>query len=121
MSFRTHGKTIAELVGAVIMAAVVAYQELAMDGVTTSEWIMVAIAVLGVVNVWATANISGFEKAKTVVSALFVGLNLVVGFLTDGQLSGDEGLLLIIQVLSTLGVAAAPAPKHVVDRTVIKS
>lgn len=121
MSWKTHGKTWAELLGALVMAGVVAYQHVSGDGVTLSEWVMVVIAVAGVVNVWAAANISGFEKAKLLVSGLFVVLNLLVGMLTDGALSGDEIMLLVIQFLSTLGVAGAPAPKQIVERTVVRS
>lgn len=121
MSWKTHGKTWMELFGAVIMAAVVAYRELALDGVTLSEWIMIVIAVAGVVNVWAAANVTDFSKAKTIVSAGFVVLNLLVGFLTDNRLTGDEIMLLVIQALSTLGVVAAPAVKNVVERKVVSS
>lgn len=117
--WRTHGKTLAELLGAAVMALVVGYQQVAADGVTLSEWIMVVIAVAGVANVWAAANISGFAKAKTIVSAVFVVMNLLVGMLTDSHLSGDEMVLLVIQFLSTLGVAGAPATKNVVERQVI--
>jgi hypothetical protein len=120
MSLRTHGKALAELAGAVVMAGVVTYQEVANGGVTVSEWVMVVIALFGVVNVWATANITGFARAKTLVSALFVILNLLVGFLTDGQLTGNEIMLLVIQFLSTLGVAGAPAPKQIVQGTVVQ-
>lgn len=118
MSWKTHGKFIMELLGALVMAGIVTYQEVAADGVTMSEWVMVIIALGGVANVWAAANITGFDKAKTLVSALFVVLNLLVGFLTDGQLTGNEIMLLAVQFLSTLGVAGAPAPKQVVERVV---
>jgi hypothetical protein len=119
MSWKTHGKTIMEGLGALAMAAIVAYRELAADGVTLSEWVMVVIAIFGVANVWLAANITGFDKAKTFVSALFVVLNLLVGFLTDSRLDGDEIMLLVIQFLSTLGVAGAPAVKQLVNRKVI--
>jgi hypothetical protein len=119
--WRTYGKTIAELLGALVMAGIVTYQQVALDGVTASEWVMVVIALAGVANVWAAANISGFDKAKLLVSTLFVVLNLLVGILTDGRITGDEWTLLIIQALSTLGVAGAPAPKQIVDRVVIKA
>lgn len=121
MSWRTHGKFLMELLGALIMAGIVTFQEVAADGVTMSEWVMVIIALAGVANVWAAANISGFDKAKTLVSALFLVLNLLVGFLTDGRMVGDEWTLLIVQLLSTLGVAGAPSVKQIVDRTVVKS
>lgn len=118
-SWQKYGKTWMELLGAIIMAAVVTYRELALDGVTISEWIMIVIAVAGVLNVWAAANITNFNKAKTLVSAGFVVLNLLVGFLTDNRLTGDETMLLVIQALSTLGVGVAPSVKNVVERKVV--
>lgn len=107
--WQKYGKTVMELLGAVVMAAIVAYQQVLGDGVTMSEWVMVVIAVFGVVNVWAAANVPAFAKAKLVVSAVFVVLNLLVGILTDSRITGDEWMLLAIQFLSTLGVAGAPA------------
>jgi hypothetical protein len=109
MSWKTHGKTILAALGAVLMAAVVGYQAVADNGVTLSEWVTVSIAVFGAVTVWAAANVPSFSKAKTIVAALFVALNLLVGFLTDGHLTGSELTLLTIQVLAALGVAGAPA------------
>lgn len=109
MSWRTHGKSILMGLGAVIMAAVAAYREVADSGVTLSEWVIVVIAVFGAINVWAAANVPAFARAKTAVAALFVVLNLLVGFLTDGRLTGDEITFLVIQALATLGVAAAPS------------
>jgi len=84
-----------------------------------SEWVMVVIATAGVLNVWAAANITGFDKAKLLVSAVFVVLNLLVGILTDGRITGDEWTLLIVQFLSTLGVAGAPATKNVIQGSVV--
>lgn len=109
MSWKTHGKSILAALGAIIMAAVVGYQAVADNGVTLAEWVTVSIAVFGAINVWATANVPAFSKAKLVVAALFVALNLLVGFLTDGHLTGNELVLLVIQILATLGVAGAPA------------
>jgi hypothetical protein len=117
--WRTKGKFLMELLGALVMAGIVTYQEVAGNGVTLSEWVMVVIAIGGVANVWAAANITGFDKAKLLVSALFVVLNLLVGMLTDGRLNNEEILLLAVQFLSTLGVAGAPAPKHEINRTVL--
>lgn len=121
MSWKTHGKSIAELLGAVVMAFILTYQQVAGDGVTASEWVLLVIAVAGVVNVWNASNITGWDKAKLIVSAIFVVLNLLVGFLTDGRMTGDEWMLLAVQFLSTLGVAGAPAAKQMVNRTTISS
>lgn len=120
MSWKTNGKAWMELLGALVMAGMVTYREVNADyNVSVSEWVMVVIALFGVVNVWATANISNWGSAKLLVSAGFVVLNLLVGMLTDGRLDADEIMLLVIQFLSTLGVAGAPAAKQVVERTVI--
>jgi hypothetical protein len=118
---RSNGKFVAELLGALVMAIIVTYQQVAADGVTLSEWVMVVIAAAGVANVWLAANLTSFAKAKLLVSALFVVLNLLVGMLTDSRLTGDEWLLLAVQFLSTLGVAGAPASKQVVQGTVVSS
>lgn len=118
--WRSNGKFIMELLGALVMAGVVTYQHVNADlHVSIGEWVMLVIALFGAINVWSAANISGWEKGKLVVSAVFVVLNLLVGFLTDNRLTSDEIMLLVIQFLSTLGVAGAPAVKHEVNRSVI--
>ena len=119
MNWKMHGKAIMELLGALVMAVIVTYQQVQTDGVSLSEWVMVVIAAAGVLNVWASANITGFGGAKTLVSAVFVVLNLLVGFLTDGHLTSGELLLLAVQFLSTFGVAGAPATKNVINGTVV--
>lgn len=120
MSWRTHGKFWMELIGAVVMAGVVTYQHVSDDlHVSMGEWIMVVIAVFGAVNLWATANVSGWGHAKLLISAVFVVLNLLVGMLTDNRLDMSEIWLLVIQFLSTLGVAGAPAVKLVTERAVV--
>jgi hypothetical protein len=111
MSWKTHGKSIMALLAALVMAGVVTYQGLQAEGVTSSEWVMVFIAVFSVIVTWATANIPGFEKAKTFVNAITVVLNLLVSLVTGG-ITGDETLLLLVQFLGALGVAGAPAPVH---------
>lgn len=118
---RKYGKAVAELAGALVMAFILTYQELAGNGVTPGEWVLVIIALFGVVNVWLTSNLAGWGDYKLYVSAVFVVLNLVVGFLTDSRLSGDEIMILIVQFLSTLGVAGSKAPEHEVTRTRVAS
>lgn len=119
--WRSKGKFLMELLGALIMAGVVTYQQVNADlNVSIGEWVMVVIALFGAVNVWAAANVSGWEHTKTFVSAVFVVLNLLVGMLTDNRLTGDEIMLLVIQSLSTLGVAGAPAPLHAVNRVITR-
>jgi hypothetical protein len=118
MSWKTHGKSIMALLAALVMAGVVAYQGLQDQGVTPSEWVMVTIAVFSVIVTWATANIPGFEKAKTFVNAITVVLNLLVAIIVGG-ITSDEWLLLLVQFLGALGVAGAPAPVHAELRSTV--
>jgi hypothetical protein len=109
MSWQTHGKTLAMGAATVVMAAVTAFRVVNGDGVVdAAEWITVTIAVASTINVWLAANVPAFSKAKTVVAALFVVLNLVQTFITNG-ISPDEWLLLLLQFLGALGVAVAPS------------
>lgn len=118
MSWKTHGKSLAALLAALVMAGIVTYQAVVLEGVTPSEWVMVLIAVFGSFVTWAAANITGFEKAKTLVSAVTVVLNLLVAVIIGG-LTSDEVLLLVVHFLGALGVAGAPAPKQIVQGTVV--
>jgi hypothetical protein len=109
ITFKTHGKSIMMGLAAVVIAGVTAWRAVAGDNnVTPSEWVAVVLAVMGAVNVWAAANIPAFARAKTVVAAVFVVGQLVQTYVTGG-ISQDEWMLLIIQFLGAVGVAAAPA------------
>jgi hypothetical protein len=108
MYWKTHGKSIAILLATLVMAGVTGYRAVAADGVSASEWVLVVIALAGTINVWATANVPAFAKAKTLVGAVFLVLNLLVSYITGG-ISGDEWMLLVIQFLGALGIAVAPA------------
>lgn len=90
------------------MAGVTAYRVVASDGVTMSEWIAVTLAVMGTINVWATANVPAFSKAKTLVAAVFLVGNLLQTYITGG-ISSNEWLLLVIQFIGALGVTVAPS------------
>lgn len=107
------------LLATIVMAVLASYREFVADGsMTPSEWVLVVVAVFTTFTVWATANITGFEKAKTLVAAAGLVLNLLVAFIVAG-ITTDEWMLLALQFLGALGVAGAPAPKQVVERTVI--
>lgn len=97
------------LLASLVMAGLLAFRDLAADGVTASEWVLVVTACFTTFTVWAAANIPSFSRAKTVVAAVGLVLSLLVGFLTDGRITGDEWMLLIVQCLGVLGVAGAPS------------
>jgi hypothetical protein len=114
------------LMASLVMAGVLTFRDLAGNGVTASEWVLVITALFTTFTVWASANIPSFSRAKTIVAAVGLVLSLLVGFLTDGRITGDEWMLLVVQCLGALGVAgapsistlalgAAPVPARVVD------
>jgi FtsH-binding integral membrane protein len=116
--WKTYGKTYATLLATLVMAGIVTFRQVAEGGVTPSEWIMVLIALFGTFTVWGAANISGFTKAKTLLGAVALVLNLLVSLIIGG-LTSDELLLLVVQFLGALGVAGAPAPVRIVTGTVV--
>lgn len=113
-----YGKLYAQLLATLVVVGIVVYRQVAADGVTPSEWIMVLVNVFGAFTIWGAANISGFAKAKTLMGAIALILNLLVTLVTGG-INGDEALLLVVQFLGALGVAGAPAPVKVVTGTVV--
>ncbi len=119
MTWRTHGKLILMGLATLVMALIAVYRDVAVGGITSSEWVTVVIAGFAVIVTWASANITGFEKAKTFVAAVMLVLNLLVSVIVDG-VTTDEAMFLAIQFLGALGVSTAPAPKHVVEGTVIQ-
>lgn len=106
--WKTYGKSIMMAAAAIVIAGITAYRAVAGNGVTASEWVAVVLAVMGAANVWAAANVPAFVKAKTLVAALFVVGQVVQTSITGG-ISADEWLLLVLQFLGALGVAAAPS------------
>ncbi len=118
MTWRTHGKVILMGLATLVMALIAVYRDVADGGITSSEWVTVVIAGFAVAVTWASANITGFEKAKTFVAAVMLVLNLLVSVIVDG-ITADEAMFLALQFLGALGVSVAPAPKHIVDQVVV--
>lgn len=118
MSWKTHGKSLAMLFATLVMAGLAAFREFNADNaMTPSEWVLVVIALFTTFTVWAAANVTGFDRAKTLVAAVGLVLNLLVSLIIGG-ITTDEWMLLAVQFLGALGVAGAPANKKVVERTV---
>lgn len=106
--WKNNGKALMYLFAALIMTGLTTYREVASDGVTASEWVTVTIGLAGALNVWLTANVPAFSKAKTLVGAVFLVLSLLQTYITGG-ISADEWSLLLIQFLGAVGVVAAPS------------
>lgn len=96
------------LLGAVAMAVLTSVVAATQDGrVDATEWVQVVIQVFTVVSVWGAANIPGFTRAKALMAAIGVVLNLLVSYIIGG-IDATEWMDLAIAFLSALGVAAAP-------------
>lgn len=108
MNWRRYAQLIGPLVGAVVMAGIVAYRGAAEDNVVTGpEWVLLATQVLMVVSVWGAANVRGWEAGKKWQAAIFAVLALLAAVVTNG-ITGDELLQLAVTFLSALGVVVAP-------------
>jgi len=103
-----YGKTYAMLLATLVMAGLATYREVAADGMTPSEWVTVVIALFTTFTVWGAANVPAFSKAKTLMAAIGLVLNLLVSVIVGG-ITTDEWMMLVIQFIGALGVAVAPA------------
>ena len=100
------------LLGSVAMVIVLGYRSAVADArIGPEEWVLLVTQVLMTVSVWAAANITGWERGKTVQAAIFAVLALLASSITGG-LSGDEITQLIVTGLSALGVASTGGPVH---------
>ena len=107
---RRYAALIWPIVGTVVMAVLMAYKDAVADQhVTASEWVLVLIAAVSVVQVWLAANLAGYTKIKPIVQAVMAVLGLLVAFITNG-LTTNEIIELIILFLSTVGVVVQPGP-----------
>ena len=103
-------KLIWPVAGALLMAALVAFQEATADKtITAQEWVQVLLQVLMAFNVWATANLPQYEKMKTYVAAAIAVVSLLVSYITNG-IDTQEAINLAITLIAALGVALTPQP-----------
>jgi hypothetical protein len=92
------------------MAILTVFQEASADNVITSqEWVQVILGALMAFNVWATANLPGYEKMKTYVSAAIVVFGALYTYIVGGVSTG-ELINMGVLLLSALGVAAMRQP-----------
>lgn len=116
---RKYAQLIAPLLGAVVMAGIVAYRGAAEDNVVTGpEWILLVTQLLMVVSVWGAVNIPGWEKGKKLQAMVFAVLAVLAASVTNG-ITGDELFQLIVTGLSALGVVVAPPTVNVVTARVV--
>ena len=97
----SYVKLFVALLGAVAMAGA----SYATGGITTDEWIQIAIAATTAAGVWAAANVPQFTWAKTFIAVLLAVLSLLVSYITDG-ISAAEWWNLLVAALTAAGVYA---------------
>jgi hypothetical protein len=103
-------KLIWPILGTIVMAILTVFQEATADNhITAQEWVQVILGALMAFNVWATANLPGYTKMKTYVSAAIVVFGALYTYIVGG-VSMQEWVNLVVLALAGLGVAATPQP-----------
>lgn len=103
-------KLIAPILGTILMAVLTAFQEATQDNhITSQEWVQVILGALMAFNVWATANLPGYDKMKTYVSAAILVVGALYTYIVGGVSMG-EIINLAVLALSALGVAVIRQP-----------
>lgn len=92
------------------MAILTVFQEASQDNhITAQEWVQVILGALMAFNVWATANLPGYDKMKTYVSAAIVVVGALYTYIVGGVSTG-EIINMGVLLLAALGVAVTRQP-----------
>lgn len=92
------------------MAVLTVFQEATQDNhITAQEWVQVMLGALMAFNVWATANLPGYEKMKTYVSAAIVVFGALYTYIVGGVSTG-ELINMAVLLIAALGVAVTKQP-----------
>lgn len=103
-------KLIGPIVGTILMAVLTVFQEAAADNaITGQEWVQVILGALMAFNVWATANLPGYEKMKTRVAAAIVVFGALYTYIIGG-VSTAEAINMAVLFLAAVGVAVIKQP-----------
>lgn len=102
------------------MAILTVFQEASQDNhITAQEWVQVILGALMAFNVWATANLPGYDKMKTYVSAAIVVFGALYTYIVGGVSTG-EIINMGVLALAALGVAVTRQPiTTVIDGQVV--
>jgi hypothetical protein len=103
-------KVLPPILGTIVMAILTVFQEATADNhITAQEWVQVILGALMAFNVWATANLPGYTKMKTYVSAAIVVFGALYTYIVGGVSQG-ELINMAVLALSALGVAVIKQP-----------
>lgn len=101
----TVAKALVQLVMTVLAAVVPALTTGPLD---TAAWINVVVLAAGVVMVYNAANIPGWAYAKLVASAVSAVAVVLTASFTDGAITPDEIIQMVLAAAAALGVGAIP-------------
>lgn len=105
------------------MAILTTVQASIADGsrIDAQEWVQVALGALMAFNVWATANLPGYESMKTYVAAAIAVVTALYTFVIGG-VDMPEIINLIVIGLMALGVPMLRQPvTTVIDGRTVRS
>jgi hypothetical protein len=103
-------KLIWPVLGTIVMAVLTVFQEATADNhITAQEWVQVLLGALMAFNVWATANLPGYDKMKTYVSAAIVVFGALYTYIVGGVSTG-ELINMAVLFLAAVGVAVTKQP-----------
>lgn len=106
----SFGKATWPLLGLIAMAILTTIQDAFTDQhIDAQEWVLVLFQAIMAFNVWATANLPGYEKMKTYVAAVIAVVSALHVFIVGG-VSSNELMNLGIVFLSALGVTFTKQP-----------
>lgn len=107
---RKYAALVWPLLGAVVMTALLGYREAAtVDGVSASEWVILATQGLMVVAAWGAVNVPGWQRGKAFQAGVMAVMALLAALITGG-LTGDEIMQLLIAFGSAAGVLTSGGP-----------
>lgn len=96
--------------GLVLMSLLTGFQDVMTDQVISAqEYVQIGLQLVMVLNVYLTANLPGYERAKFYVAAVIAGLQAAYT-LIPGGFDTAEIINMAITILAALGVAAVPKP-----------
>lgn len=108
MSLSQYAKAAAQVLVTVGAAIAAVYTG---GGITTTEWVNVAIIGVGALAVFAGPNVPGAAYTKAILSALSAGLVVLSSAITGG-ISVPEWIQVAIAAAGAVGVYALPNTKN---------
>jgi hypothetical protein len=101
-NWRAYTKTVVQVLITILVAAAGAYTN---GGITSIEWVNVAIVGAGALSVFAAPNVPGAAYTKTILSAITAGLVVLTSVITGGIVF-PELVQILVAAAGAVGVFA---------------